>query len=289
MRLIGRLVATLWFMGWLTVPLAFAQIDPRAQVILDRYGQRVEEALAARGESYLATPIDTLKTVTTITVKREEYEYRSVDTTVVDRLNERLASTTWTRFDDDMSFTRFVYDDGTLQGVGLDDGLKPIPFSKTTEAYHSIRASLAERLEASLVFMADPNGADRSEPSFARYDGPVSYGGVLEGEQLTLDALPFALSGLPGDPDASRVTVVYTVVYAPDGSIVGLVWSGEEKTFVVYGKPLVLPERATDYAVYDLSEGEVALVTELSSETTYNEPLNESWFDLSETDFEETP
>ena len=63
MRLTGRLAVALWFTGWLTVPLAFAQIDPQAQVVLDRYEQRVEKALAARGES-LATPIDTLKTVT---------------------------------------------------------------------------------------------------------------------------------------------------------------------------------------------------------------------------------
>ena len=280
MRLTGRLAVALWFTGWLTVPLAFAQIDPQAQVVLDRYEQRVEEALAARGES-LATPIDTLKTVTTI--RRDGY--RSVDTTVVDRPNERLASTSWTRFDDDISLTRLVYDDGTLQGVGFDNGLGPILFGEDTEFYDSIKASLAGQLEAFLTFMADPDAGRTSEPSSARYDGPVSYGGVLEGEQLTLDALPFALSGLPSDPDASRVSVVY----APDGSIAGLVWSGDETTLVVYGKPLVLPERATDYAVYDSSEGEVALINEVSFKMTYNEPINESWFDLSETDFKESP
>ena len=286
MRLIGRLVAL-----YLALPLAFAQIDPQAQVVLDRYEQRVEEALAAEGEPYgTNAPIDTLETVRMMRSDRNG-EFRSLVTTVVDRPNERLASSQRSGVIDDASgdasFSRLVYDDGTLQGVMFDEEMKPRPLGEATPVYETLQTTVAELLEASLAFMADP-GANAGELGFARYDGPVSYGGVLEGEQLTLDALPFALSNFMF-LGVSRVSVVY----APDGAVVGhLVEADGETTLTVYERPRVLPERSINFATYALSEGsegEVTLLIEVSLDMAFNEPLDEGWFKLPETVPEKTP
>ena len=273
MKLIGTLVAALW----VVTSFAFAQIDPEAQVVLDRHEQRVEEALADRGEPvYKDVPIDTLEVVTTLTIRSNEF--RSVATAVVDRSSERLASAMRLRQGDDTSFSHVVYDDGTLRGVMVDGEVGTLPLDDTMPTYETLQATLAGLLEAALAFMADPD-ADTGAPGFARYDGPVSYGDVLEGEQLTLDALPYALSGFLGFRGVDRISVVY----APDGSIIGqLVELSGETTLTVYESPLVLPGSA-DFATYALGEGETTLLSETSLEMTYNEPLDEAWFELPET------
>ncbi len=229
------------------IPLASAQIDDRARVLL--------EGIQAGTEQLMET-MDQSMVMTTYLPDGTSLEMRS--RTVIDFVNRRL-----------ITVTEPV--EGTIEGTPsmvmvYKDGEVTMTMSDTDAAL-PVPPGITESLEASFDQPASTSLADIDG---ATYDGEVDYD-VLKGEQVTLTTI------LPGTGEPVRVSFVFQ-----DGKLVGThaVADGQEVLSVFDAPVSSFVAGTIDNTSYILEDGVWTKISHMHFEVLkFNEPIDESLFD----------
>lgn len=223
---------------------ALAQIDAQSQALLD--------GLWAAGA---AEPLESADQTVVTTMYMNGEEMVTSSRTVIDYVNRRAAIFT------DMGggmMTRLVHVDGvtSMKMEGMPMAL-PVP-PQMSAAFDSI-------FDQPQTVAQDPNAT-------AVYDGQVSYGDVVSGQQVTYTAT------------YDGVTSTSKMLFDDAGAYIGMVVDGEDGSVIilVFDEPVSAddPTAPRAMSMYDFRDG----VGTLTSRTRYenvsiNQPLDESVFE----------
>ena len=221
--------------------LGFAQIDDRARALLE--GLRPTEVEA----------IETLDQ-TTVTVVEAQGGTEVRSRTVLDYVNERA------RIDTEMApgmTATVIISDGRL---AMDVGGMRVP----------LPPALGEQFAD--VFASDPNDPFEGIES-ATYDGPVEYGGLVSGEQVTVVGAA-EVAGVDGGEETR-------FVFAGDGGLLAVVSESAEGTILmVFDEPVTgSPAVGRSAALYQLQGGAAERIATIRYEDVrINEPLSDDLF-----------
>jgi hypothetical protein len=225
------------------VAAASAQdIDPRARQLLEGLSSEVQPV----------RNMD-LTILTTITVEGQAFTTRSRN--VVDYENQRMASITEMQGME----TRMVMVDGVvkMKMMGMD---LPVPAGMADELADSLKQQPGDSLWDNVVS--------------ATFDGPVNYGDLLVGDQVTYvgDA---AIYGAPSDMEVQYV-------FAADGALLGMhAPTGEEETLMVFKQPMqgTMDLASMNLITYILQNGAWEQMADMVVESVaYDVELDESLF-----------
>lgn len=266
------LYLTLWSAG-----LASAQVDPRAEALLNGMDESFSQA--PQLEAYES--LDTMDLTLCFTFyEAGEAQPEMCTRMVMDRTNRRMMQETHMTFEDEEGseehVTKIVHKDGQLT---MRDSL----LGETVEMPEAEVAALEATFETIFDQLADLENVLPEEFESATYDGEVDYGGVLVGEQVTATAL--APTFMTGGASVQETTLRF--VFDAEGQLIGSVTeSPEGEVMMVYDDPTdeVPLSRMFSGTVY-LLEGDEAVITSQNRLANFavNEALDEALFELGET------
>lgn len=181
------------------LPFTTAQVDPRARVLLDGFGESFAAQAQAQPETLETTDMTTCYTFYEGGEAQSEMCVRQV----MDFVNRRMYNETRSQFGDEPETFKLIYKDGRAT---VKDSFSEI------EGLELPKAQLAE-MEGMFEQMFDriAGGAAALPDDYERatYDGRVRYGNVLAGEKVTVTtALPVALPGQSQSP-SGKLDVSY--------------------------------------------------------------------------------
>ncbi len=226
---------------------AFAQIDDQARALLEGY--------AAQGET--TADFQAMDMTSTMTIYGADEPISTQSRTVIDYAGERAAI-----ISNVMGMTttmRFV--DGTMTMVvgGMSLPMPPGMDSAFADIFETGTAN---------DLLEDPNAV-------ATYDGEVSYGDVLSGQQVTYTG-DFGVPGMQMDASTMRF------VFDDSGRLLGMVVpeDGLEMVMVYVGEPKIDGALFYDLDMYQISGGTATLYAEMRySDIKVNEPIDETVFE----------
>lgn len=222
---------------------AAQEIDPRARALLEGLGagSHPEE-------------VSNMRLVSSTTMDVGGEQIATTSTTIIDYENERAVIITSIQGME----TRMVIKDGTAKMMMM--GMEiPMPPGSMDE----LDTMFDQQPGVSLV-----DSADR-----ATFDGPVDYGGLLVGDQVTYEGD----ASLYGTPDAP----VLHYVFDASGALLGMHMPTDDgEALVVYGAPLTDTYSMSDMKMYMLEGGEWTLISEMTVESLeFNTELDETLFE----------
>jgi hypothetical protein len=255
---------------------ALAQVDPRAEALLDNLGESF-----AHLEGTVPDTFETFDLTLCMTFyEAGEAQPEMCTRMVMDRTNRRMMQETHMTFEDEEGseehVTKIVYKDGQLR---MRDSFSEEPFALP----ESEVAALEATFESIFDGLADLENMIPTEFERATYDGEVKYGGVLVGEQVTATTL--APTFMTGGTSVQETTLRF--VFGEEGQLIGSVSeSAEGEIVTVYDdstgeQPISHMFNGTSY----LMEGDEAVITNRNrlANLAVNEPLDEALFELGET------
>ncbi|MFN2323382.1 MAG: hypothetical protein ABR510_10555 [Trueperaceae bacterium] len=225
-----------------TAFVAFAQVDDRARALL-------EGLVPPAGET-----VDTLQQTMVMTLHQQgDTQVRT--TSIIDYVERRAA------IDTEIS-------EGMVVTVVIEDGQASMLMSGMALP---LPPALTESFDG--VFDRDP-GELLAEGSTATYDGPVAYGDLLEGEQVTVSGASL-VAGVE-EAEESRY------VFDGGGSLLGVVTEADgDLVVMVFDEPFtgsgVVGRNATLYLLDDAGTAE-RFATMAFEDVLVNEPIPEGTF-----------
>jgi outer membrane lipoprotein-sorting protein len=225
---------------------ALAQIDAQSQALLDNLATQQ------------GTDIETIDQTMVMTIYNAGDEIVSSTRTVIDYVNRRAVI--FTDIGGGM-LARMVHVDGetTMHMEGMPMAM-PLP----------------PGMDGAFATIFDPAGALSDDPNAkAVYDGQVSYGDILSGQQVTYTAT-YDVAGTPTE-------TVSRFIFDADGQYIGTVVDGSDGsvTIMVFDPPTdgnFLAARGT--TMYDFKDGVATMTTRTTYENvSINEPLDEALFE----------
>lgn len=273
LTLLAALSSTL-FIG----SLGLAQIDPRAEVLLNS----LEDGFALQPDTF-----ETFDTTLCITsYEAGEAQHEACIRMVMDVIDRRMYSETRSEFDGEQYVMEMVYQNG--RATMRDD----FSFSDEDDELFELPKEDVAAIEANFKAMFDQlsevANAIPEDYQSASYDGEVSYGGVLAGEQVTMTILMPTFTAEGPSPRETTMRLVFDAQGQHIGSVIdssqvaGLEESmgPEGELLVVYTNPVPYI-RVVNTTNYQL-EGDNATPLYETRVTRYlvNEPLDETLFEL---------
>lgn len=223
--------------------VAFGQnIDPRARQLLETLGEGAN-----------AGPYRNMDVSMTTTSYMEGEAFEAATRMVVDYENERAAIVSEVM---GMATTMLVVDGAvSMKMMGM---TVPMPAEMQSEFDSIFEQSTADNL------------LDNAQS--LTFDGPVNYGGVLEGDQVTY----VGDASFYGTPDAPEIHYVFSA----DGALLGMhIPSAEGEMLMVYSEPVRDSLTAFDSTSYMLVDGEWQLVAVTKVESVeFDTVLDETLF-----------
>jgi hypothetical protein len=250
---------------------AFAQIDPRAQALLDGFQESFSHLEGTVPEDVTSMDLTLCFTF----FEAGEAQPESCTRMVMDRANHRLMQELRMTVEGDAGpeehVITTVYRDGQLMmrdsTVGEAFELPESQLEVLEATFESIFDEFAE------MQAAFPEAFER-----ATYDGEVDYGGVLVGEQVTATMpIPNFMTG-----GAAVQERAVRLVFGAQGRLIGSVIEAPEGDLVmVYDDLEEAPLPIVNHTLYRL-EGDTALIQARTRVThvAFNEPLDDALFEL---------
>lgn len=254
---------------------ALAQVDPRAQELLDG----VAESFAHLGDTF-SGPLETMDLTLCFTFyEAGEAQPEMCTRMVMDRVGERLMQETHTTFQDEEGseehVTKAVYKDGQLS---MRDSFSEEPFelpASEVAALEAIFESVFDQLTNLETMLPE-------EIEKATYDGEVNYGDVLVGEQVT--ATVFVPTLMTGGATVQETTGRF--IFGAEGRFIGSIYETPEGDLMMVfedpgeGAPFF---PMLNHTLYRL-EGEEVMIEGRTrvSHFAFNEPLDDALFELEE-------
>ena len=246
---------------------ASAQIDPRARVLLDGFG----ESFAAQAQPETLEAIDTTTCYTFYEEGKAQPEMCVRQ--VMDFVNRRMYNETRSQFGDEPETFKLIYKDGRAT---VKDSFSEMAGLELPEAQIAEMEGMFEQVldQISGEANAFPDDYER-----ATYDGRVRYGNVLAGEKVTVTmASPIAL---PGQSPSGKLNGGF--VFDAQGRNVGSIFEDPQQgeTLQVYTDPKdpVAYRRFMNSATYSL-KGKTPTLTGKIKVARYrlNPTLNDALF-----------
>ncbi|MBA2666547.1 MAG: hypothetical protein H0U69_05880 [Trueperaceae bacterium] len=239
----GRSARLLVLVALAALPFAFAQVDERARTLL--------EGLQPASDMV----VDTLDQVMVMTIDAMGEEGTVRTRTIIDYVGERAAIDT--ELAPGMS-ARIIIMDGQAR-MSMSGMMMPLP------------AVMAETFDG--IFDRDTSDM-LADGATATYDGVRSYGGLVEGQQVTVSgSTPFA--GVEASEESR-------LLFDGDGNLLAIVVdSSEGEMLMVFDEPFrgnaVVGRSATMYWLR--SDGPERFATMAFEDVRINEPIPEGTFD----------